>query len=131
MHFPSSELLNNSTPAPEHAAIYYARAYCIVMSSQNMLIQSDIESNSSETETRIEMLPQSDISDNVKKLIFQAESKLKVKPLSMKFSPRYEAAGDEFWKAGQELCSSQQYSQGCRVLVRCAHSYLRANHLIR
>ena len=103
------------------------------MSSQNMLIQSsDIESNSSEMETRLELLAQSsDMSDCVKKLIFQAEGKLKVKPLSLKFSPRYEAAGDEFWKAGQELCSSGQYSECCKVLVRCAHCYLMANHLIR
>merc|ERR1712012_1375842 len=56
---------------------------------------------------------------------------LKVKPLSLKFSPRYEGAGDLFWRASHELVESEMFAETCRVLQRCAECYHRANHLIR
>ena len=43
---------------------------------------------------------------------------LRIKPLSLKFRPRYEAAGDEFWRAGLQLASmasSQQVSCDWRI----------------
>ena len=101
------------------------------MSSATTLLQSDVESSSTTSEADTSSLEAAlTTTHTVKMLMDKGESKvsygcsletskssdvcqLRIKPLSLKFRPRYEAAGDEFWRAGLQLASmasSQQVS---------------------
>ena len=47
-----------------------------IMSSQHILLQSDVESNSSEVESKAELLNHKQMNDEARKLILQAEAKV-------------------------------------------------------
>ena len=47
-----------------------------IMSSQHILLQSDVESNSSEVESKAELLNNKQMNDEARKLILQAEAKV-------------------------------------------------------
>ena len=106
------------------------------MSSATTLLQSDVESSSTASEADTSSLEAAlTTTHTVKMLMDKGESKvsydcsfeiskschvyqLRIKPLSLKFRPRYEAAGDEFWRAGLQLASmasSQQVSCDWRI----------------
>ena len=108
----------------------------ITMSSATTLLQSDVESSSTTSEADTSSLEAAlTTTHTVKMLMDKGESKvsygysfetskssdvcqLRIKPLSLKFRPRYEAAGDEFWRAGLQLASmasSQQVSCDWRI----------------
>ena len=102
------------------------------MSSATTLLQSDVESSSTTSEADTSSLEAAlTTTHTVKMLMDKGESKvsygcsletskssdvcqLRIKPLSLKFRPRYEAAGDEFWRAGLQLASMASSQQvGC------------------
>jgi len=108
------------------------------MSSATALLQSsDVESLKSESSStqflnvqiQNENLEQS--WGNATKFLVSAESKLRVKPLSLKFKPRYESAGDQYWKAAQELYKFAQFSESCSAMQKSAACYSDAGHYIR
>ena len=144
------------------------------MSSATTLLQSsDVESSSTTSEADTSSLEAAlATTHTVKMLMDKGESKvsyncsfetskssdvcqLRIKPLSLKFRPRYEAAGDEFWRAGLQLASmasSQQVScdwrisrhgttissligllveEGCAAMQRAAACYVHAGLYIR
>ena len=123
------------------------------MSSATTLLQSDVESSSTTSEVDTSSLEAAlTTTHTVKMLMDKAESKvsygcsfdsskssdvcqLRIKPLSLKFRPRYEAAGDEFWRAGLQLASmasSQQLvEEGCAAMQRAAACYVHAGLYIR
>ena len=125
------------------------------MSSATTLLQSDVESSSTTSEADTSSLEAAlTTTHTVKMLMDKGESKvsygydcsfetskssdvcqLRIKPLSLKFWPRYEAAGDEFWRAGLQLASmasSQQLvEEGCAAMQRAAACYVHAGLYIR
>lgn len=102
------------------------------MSSKSTLLQeSDLESLQSDSSRCLNADNEEAINKNVRKHITSAESKLKVKPLSLKFTPRYAAAGDQFWRAAQELIVCRKYLQSCSIMQRSADCYVKAGQYVR
>ena len=101
------------------------------MSSLTLLGSSSETSTSLKSESSSDSIPiirNYDPNYSKAKLwLASAESKLRVKPLSLRFRPRYRKGGDELSRAAEELYKCGQYVESIKLLQRAADCYGRAH----
>ena len=105
------------------------------MSSLTLLESSDTErSQQSESGSSDSVTLRRNYDPNYSKAklwLASAESKLKVKPLVLRFRPRWAAGGDELCRAAEELDKAGHQLDCLNLVRRAAYCYLRAHLVLR